>query len=141
MLAEIDAICKQVGVYPHAFISGHAHNYQRFTRKLNFNGQNYSVPFIICGDSGHNVNTLVQSSFGSKPSEPGDNTDVSYMDANAVVQSTGLTLNKHDQTNFGYLRVNASTTQLIITFNPVPRSGAVPKPDTVTVNLAAHTVA
>jgi len=141
MLAEIDAICKQVGVYPHAFISGHAHNYQRFTRKLNFNGQNYSVPFIICGDSGHNVNPLVQSSFGSKPSEPGDNTDVSYMDANAVVQSTGLTLNKHDQTNFGYLRVNASTTQLIITFNPVPRSGAVPKPDTVTVNLAAHTVA
>ena len=141
MLAEIDAICKEVGVYPHAFISGHAHNYQRFTRKLNFGGQNYSVPFIICGDSGHNVDTLVQSRFGSKPTEPGDNLDVSYMDTNSVVQSTGLTLNRHDQQDFGYLRVSVTSTQMTITFNAIPRTGAAPKPDTVTVNLAAHTAA
>jgi len=34
MLREIDTICKAQGVYPHAFLSGHAHNYQRYTRKL-----------------------------------------------------------------------------------------------------------
>jgi len=32
MLKEIDAICDKVGAWPHAVISGHAHNYQRFTR-------------------------------------------------------------------------------------------------------------
>jgi hypothetical protein len=30
MLREIDTICKQQGIYPHAVISGHAHNYQRY---------------------------------------------------------------------------------------------------------------
>ncbi len=141
MLAEIDAICKEVGVYPHAIISGHAHNYQRFTRKITFNGQNYSVPFIICGDSGHNVDSLVWARFGTKPPEPGDNLDVSYMDTNKIVQATGLTLNKHDQVNSGYLRVTANAQQLTITFNPVSKTGAATKPDTVTVNLAAHTAA
>ena len=36
MLPEIDTICKDVGVYPHAFLSGHAHNYQRYTRNVQF---------------------------------------------------------------------------------------------------------
>ena len=139
MLADIDTVCKSVGVYPHAIISGHAHNYQRYTRKLTFNGKNYSVPFVICGDGGHNVDTLVKSSFSKKASEPADNTDVSYMDTSGIVQSTGLTLNHHDDQDSGFLRIQATSTQLTITFNPVPKSGAAPKPDTVTVNIAAHT--
>ena len=141
MLADIDAVCQNVGVYPHAVISGHAHNYQRYTRTLQFHGQNYSVPFVICGDGGHNVNTLVKSSFSKQATEPGDNTDVSYMDTSAIVQSTGLTLNKHDDQNSGFLRVRATATDLTIIFNPVPKSGSAAKPDTVTVNLAARTVA
>ncbi len=141
MLADIDAVCKNVGVYPHAVISGHAHNYQRYTRKLQLNGQSYSVPFIICGDSGHNVDKLVKSSFGKQTAEPGDNVDVSYMDTGAIVQSTSLTLNKHDDQNSGFLRVQATASSLTITFNPVPKSGTAPTPDTVTVNLASHTVA
>lgn len=142
MLGQIDAICKQVGVYPHAFISGHAHNYQRYTRAINFSGKNYTVPYVVCGDSGHNVNPLVNPRFGKKAPEPGDKVDVTYLDVNPVVQSKGLLLNRHDQTNSGYLRVTASATQLVITFNPVPKAGAaaVP-PDTVTVNLANHTAA
>ncbi len=139
MLSQIDAICKQTGVYPHAVISGHAHNYQRFTRALTFAGKNYSVPFIICGDSGHNVSALTSASFGKKVPEPGDNVDVSYMDGSKVVQSTGLTLNKHDQLNFGYLRVSVTAKQLTITFNPVSKTGAPVKPDTVRVDLSSHT--
>lgn len=139
MLADIDTVCKAVGVYPHAVISGHAHNYQRYTRKLTFNGKNYSVPFVICGDGGHNVGTLVKSSFSKKAAEPADNTDVTYMDTSTIVQSTGLTLNRHDDQDSGFLRVQANATQLTITFNPVPRSGGAAKTDMVTVNLAAHT--
>ncbi len=139
MLAEIDAICQQTGVYPHAIVSGHAHNYQRYTRTLKFAGKNYSVPFIICGDSGHNVSPLTSSSFGKKYPEPADNLNVSYMDPGKTVQSTGLTLNKHDQQNSGYLRVSVTAQKLTITFHPVSKSGAAVKPDTVTVDLATHT--
>ena len=47
MLREIDTICKQQGVYPHAVLSGHAHNYQRYTRSVHFGGKDFDVPFII----------------------------------------------------------------------------------------------
>lgn len=139
MLAEIDAICQQSGVYPHAVISGHAHNYQRYTRSLKFAGKNYSVPFIICGDSGHNVSPLTQSTFGKNIPEPGDNIDVSYMDKSSIFSGTTLKLNHHDQQNSGFLRVNVTAKQLTITFNPVSKTGGAVKPDPVTVDLAAHT--
>lgn len=141
MLGQIDAICQKVGVYPHAFVSGHAHNYQRFTRSVNFAGKNYTVPFIICGDSGHNVNPLVNPRFNKNAPEPGDKVDVSYLDVNPAVTAKGLILNKHDQKNSGYLRVAATATQLTLTFNPITTAGAAAPPDTVTVNLANHTSA
>src|SRR6266513_2104874 len=56
MLRQIDTICEAEGVYPHAVLSGHAHNYQRFERTLRFGSKEISVPFIVCGDGGHNVN-------------------------------------------------------------------------------------
>jgi len=141
MLSDIDAVCKQTGVYPHAVISGHAHNYERFTRNLTFNGAKYSVPFIICGDGGHNVTPLTSASFGTKSPDPGDNVDVSYMDTTKVVESTGLILNKHDGQNSGFLRVSVTADELTITFNPVSKTGAAVKPDTVTVDLAGHSAA
>jgi hypothetical protein len=52
MLSEIDTICHQEGVYPHAFLSGHAHNYQRYTRTVKFGSKEFDVPFIVCGDGG-----------------------------------------------------------------------------------------
>jgi hypothetical protein len=139
MLGQIDAICKQVGVYPHAFVSGHAHNYQRYTRTLNFGGN--SVPFVVCGDSGHNVTPLVNTHFGKSATEPGDNLNVKYLDASTVFPNTGLTLNKHDQKDSGYLRVTANAKQLTLTFNPVSKTGAAVPPDTVTVDLATRTAA
>jgi hypothetical protein len=141
MLADIDTICQQQGVYPHAFLSGHAHNYQRFTRSLKYAGKNYSVPFVICGDSGHNVTALVQANFGKTTPEPGNNANVTYLDTNPKVQSTGLILNRHDDQNSGFLRITVNSTQLVITFNPVSPTGAAVPPDTVTVNLANHTAA
>ena len=141
MLSQIDSICQQTGVYPHAVISGHAHNYQRYTRSLNFAGHNYTVPFIICGDSGHNVSAITGSSFSKHVPEPGDNVDVSYMDKSSVFAGTTLKLNHHDQTNPGFLRVNVNAQKLTVTFCPVSKAGAVANPDTVTVDLASHTAA
>jgi hypothetical protein len=140
MLREIDTICKAQGVYPHAFLSGHAHNYQRYTRKVNFAGSNYTVPFIICGDSGHNALPLVQSRGGVTPHDPAIGANVNYLDPNPAVQATGLTIDGFDHTNFGYLRITVNTKQLHIEFHPVSKGGAKPNVDTVIVDLASHTV-
>ena len=57
MLKEIDAICKESGVWPHAILSGHSHNYQRFTRTRPDGTQ---IPYVSCGNGGHNVQTLAR---------------------------------------------------------------------------------
>jgi len=60
---------------------------------------------------------------------------------NPAVQAKGLTLNKHDQQNYGYLRIKVDANQLNITFHPVnPKPlGSLPI-DTVTVDLGKHTI-
>ncbi len=138
MLGDIDEICAAEKVYPHAFLSGHAHNYQRFTRTLAFDGREISVPFVVCGNGGHNVSPLVSTRNGQKSSEPRDGADVSYLDRSAFVQTKTLVLNSHDSANFGFLRIVASEKELAIGFHPVtPKKAGV---DMVTVDLASHTV-
>ena len=60
MLGQIDAVCNEVGVWPHAFLSGHVHNYQRFTRTRKDNGT--QIPYLVCGNGGHNVAALAKGS-------------------------------------------------------------------------------
>jgi len=140
MLREIDTICQAQGVYPHAFLSGHAHNYQRYTRKFSFAGKNYSVPFIVAGDGGFNVKSIVYASGGKTPPPPVPGAQVNYLDVNPVVKATGLTIDQYNQTNYGYLRIIVNSTQLRIEFHPVSKTGAAPAPDIVKVDLASHTV-
>ena len=55
MLKDIDDAVKAAGGFgPHVVLSGHAHNYQRFTRTIN--GQ--EIPFIIAGSGGHNASPI-----------------------------------------------------------------------------------
>lgn len=143
MLRDIDTICKNRGVYPHAFLSGHAHNYQRFTRQVQFGNQTYDVPFIICGDGGHNVNRMVKAAKGQPAQEPNYGTDVSYLDtkaAKAPLTSKGLILKHYDDSNYGYLRITVDKQKLQIGFNQVGRV-SIPQSrvDMVTVDLASHT--
>jgi hypothetical protein len=141
MLAQIDAICAATGVYPHAFLSGHAHNYQRYTRSVNFAGGSYQVPFIVCGDGGHDVNALVQARMGSAPQEPADGLDVAYLDSNPAVDSVGLVLDRHDDSTYGYLRVSVNVEQLSIGFYPVDVNvPAHTLSDGVTVDVASHSI-
>jgi len=142
MLRQIDAICQEAGVYPHAFLSAHAHNYQRYTRAVRFEGQDYDVPFIVCGDGGHNVNTLVRGRQGQVPREPGNGVDVGYLDSNPAIQiGTPLLLEKHDDTKYGYLRVSVDAKQLRIGFHQAG-GGSLPQSrfDMVTVQLSDHTM-
>jgi Calcineurin-like phosphoesterase len=141
MLADIDTICKQVGVYPHAFLSGHAHNYQRFTRSLTFAGKSIEVPFIICGDGGHNVNSLVQGKKGQPAQEPRFGTSVHYMDVKPVLTSQDLLLNYYDDKNYGFLRIVVEPQSLQIAFHQVGTTTITQsRVDLVTVDLSSHTL-
>ena len=141
MLREIDTICKTQGVYPHAVLSGHAHNYQRYTRTVNFGGKAFDVPFIICGDGGHNANPLVQARKGQPAQEPAMGTSVNYLDANPAVAASGLLFEKYDDRNYGYLRITVNAQQLSIGFHVAgPGGTAQSGVDKVTVDLASHTM-
>ncbi len=120
MLADIDSACTAAGVWPHAVFSGHAHNYQRYTRTVH----GMQIPFVVAGCGGHNplspMRTTLRTPF--------------------PINST-LTLNSVDDTDYGYLRVVVNATTLTIEFHPQSDKGTTKTPDDmVTVNLAAHTV-
>lgn len=120
MLADIDSACTAAGVWPHAVVSGHAHNYQRYTRTVN----NLQIPFIVAGCGGHNPLSAMRTTLRTP----------------YPINST-LTLNSYDATDYGYLRVVANATTLTIEFHPQSDGGTTKTPnDVVTVNLAARTV-
>jgi hypothetical protein len=141
MLRQIDTICKEKGVYPHAFLSGHAHNYQRYTRTVRLGGKDFDVPFIVCGDGGHNVNPLVHALHGEPAKQPTPGSDVSYLESKPAIETSGLLLEKYEDHNFGYLRISVDAEQLRIGFHTV-RDGDLQQSrfDLVTVDLASHTM-
>jgi len=141
MLRQIDTICKQEGVYPHAVLSAHAHNYQRYTRTIEFNGQEYEVPFIVCGDGGHNVTHIVRGSKGHPAVEPNNGAKVDYLENSPAVTVKSLVLKKHEDTNYGYLRITVDSEQLKIGFYQVGVTTlAQSRYDMVTVDLKSHTM-
>jgi hypothetical protein len=120
LLADIDAACTAAGVWPHAVFSGHAHNYQRFTRTVN----TMQIPFLVAGCGGHSPLSTMRGTFRT-PFKI-DNT---------------LTLESYDTMDFGYLRVIVNTTTMRIEFHPQHDGGTTKTPnDVVTVTLATHTV-
>src|SRR6201992_226679 len=144
MLQQIDTVCHEVGVYPHAVLSGHAHNYQRYTRIMNFGGKESDVPFIVCGDGGHNVNALVRASRGKPAEEPNAGADVTYLEGQNLKGKGGvadvkhLILAKYDDHNYGYLRIHVDKQYLKIGFHQVgARSLAQSRYDMATVRLPA----
>ncbi len=140
MLSQIDEVCLKEGVYPHAVLSAHAHNYQRFTRTLQFGGREIDVPFIVCGDGGHNVNPLVRAKKGQPAQEPHPGSRVDYMEwKKAAITAKELWLEKYNDTNYGYLRIHVDEKELAIGFHQVGSATlAQSRYDMVTVNLADH---
>lgn len=54
MLADIDDACRKASIMPDLFLSGHSHNYQRYTRKATANGSSVKIPYIVAGTGGIN---------------------------------------------------------------------------------------
>ena len=120
MLADIDSACTAAGVWPHAVFSGHAHNYQRYTRTVTA----MQIPFLVAGCGGHSPLSPMRATYRT-PYKIDDT----------------LTLENYDTTDYGYLRVVVNATTMRIEFHPQHDGGTTKTPnDVVTVTLATHSV-
>jgi hypothetical protein len=120
MLADIDSACTAAGLWPHAVFSGHAHNYQRYTRTVN----TMQIPFLVAGCGGHSPLSPMRATYRTPYKI--DNT---------------LTLENYDTTDYGYLRVIVNATTMRIEFHPQHDGGTTKTPnDVVTITLATHAV-
>jgi hypothetical protein len=129
MLTQIDTVCNATGVWPHAVLSGHAHNYQRFTRH---HGQT-QIPYVVCGNGGHGLAKLRRK--GATP-----------LRTPQPLQVTGhndkVTLENYDDQDYGYLRIVVTASQLRIEYHPASDGDAAKTPDdSVTVDLASRKLA
>jgi hypothetical protein len=125
MQAQIDAACTAAGVWPHAVLSGHVHNYQRFTRTR---GDGTQIPYVVCGNGGHNLVPLTRAGAPA-------------LRTPQIVQAAGagtdqLVFENYDARDYGYLRIVATAAQLRIEYHPAAdASGAKTPDDAVTVDL------
>jgi hypothetical protein len=126
LLEQTDKICTETGVWPHAVLSGHAHNYQRFTRA---HGQ-MQIPYLIGGNGGHGLARL------SRKNSP--------LRAPQVIQAAGknadqVVLENYDDQDYGYLRVIVTGSRLRIEYHPASDGEAAKTPDDfVSVDLASR---
>jgi len=120
MLQDIDKACQTAGVWPHAVFSGHAHNYQRYTRTVN----QYQIPFLIAGCGGHSPLSAMRFTYRT-PYKIDDT----------------LTLENYDDKDYGYLRVVVNATTMMVEFHPQSDGGTTKTPDDrVTITLKTRTV-
>ena len=126
MLSQIDAVCDDTGVWPHAVLSGHAHNYQRFTR---LHGET-QIPYIVAGNGGHAVAKLRRK--GASVLRTPQPLEVSgHVDR--------VILENYDDQDYGYLRIIVSATQLRIEYHPASDGRNAKTPDDfVTVDLTTR---
>jgi hypothetical protein len=111
---DIDAASRAAGFWPDAVLSGHAHLYQRFTRRVD----GREIPYVVAGSGGFSATPPV----GGIPKTP--------------VTLGEYTLEKPPLVEFGYLTVTVDMTgrdhHLTITFNDRTRTRVH---DTTRLNL------
>ena len=127
MLKEIDAVCVATGVWPHAILSGHAHNYQRYTRTV----EGRDIPFVVAGMGGHGITAISRTTPIRTPVEVPAFEQPERKDV--------VTFESYDGTDYGYLRILVDTQQLRIEHHPAADSITTKTADdTVTVDLASR---
>jgi len=127
MLADIDSACAEAGVWPHAVLSGHAHNYQRFTRR----DDGRETPFLVAGNGGHAVARLTRKGMPTLR--------VPVIQKALSNGKDSVTFESYDDLDFGYLRIIVDSAQLRIEYHPASDGADAKTPDDfVTVELATH---
>ncbi|MGA7169757.1 MAG: metallophosphoesterase, partial [Candidatus Sulfotelmatobacter sp.] len=93
--------------YPNLILSGHVHNYQRFTSVVKGPKGQLQLPYVVAGAGGYTKLGTLHTVNGAPPKVP-------------LSLPNGLTLEQYDQTNFGFLRFEVSQTQIVGTYLSAP---------------------
>jgi hypothetical protein len=111
----IDQAASTTKVWPDLVLSGHVHNYQRFSRAVTFDdGTQKNIPYIIAGAGGY-----ATSSQRLHKIQKDDNGDTS---APLPFQTTQpeVQLEQFNDEEPGFLRVTVSATDLQVEYYTVP---------------------
>jgi len=134
MLAQIDTCCNTAGIWPDLVLSGHAHLYERYTRVMKADGR--QIPYVVAGNGGYyNLSTMKTNAAGEKPT-PGQQSEPDG-------QGNTINLDQFNDTDFGFLRITANPTTLLVESLGVSQSAPASLDavlDRFTVNLADHMV-
>ncbi|MBV9786394.1 MAG: metallophosphoesterase [Acidisphaera sp.] len=119
------------GRYPHLVLSGHVHNYQRFTNTVQGPAGPVQIPCVVVGAGGYSKLGTLHKINGADPPAPLD-------------LGNGLRLEQYDQKNFGFLRMEISASSIVGTYLSAPYSpagtGTAKKTDGFSIDLASHSV-
>ncbi len=134
MLAQIDAQCKEAGIWPDLVLSGHAHLYERYTRTMKADGR--QIPYVVAGNGGYyHLSKMKTNAKGKKPT-PGHHSE-------SDGQGNTISLDQSNDTQYGFVRVTASAASILVQSLGVDLSAPTDPPtviDQFTVNLTKHTV-
>ena len=119
------------GKYPHLILSGHVHNYQRFTVQESVKSKTVEIPCVVAGAGGYSKLGTLHKIKGKPPMAPLQLCDT-------------LRLESYDDQYFGFLRLEVTKDDIVGTYYSAPYvEGETPKPritDGFTIDLAARTV-
>jgi hypothetical protein len=100
----LDSAFATAGRCPDLVLSGHVHDYQRFTRMI----AGKQISYVVCGAGGyHNLHAMAADA------EPG------------LEAAPGVTLNAFDASQWGYLRLSITTTAIAGEYVGVAKDGTV----------------
>ena len=128
MVTTLDDAFKQSGRTADIILTGHVHNYQRFTRQIG----NQDVPYIVTGAGGYwHLHTMQKQSDGSPLQVP------------FKMPEPGVTLENYCDTRHGYMKMqvtkNTLSGQYFIT--PLPnQTGPTQQIDSFELDLQEHTL-
>ncbi len=117
---DIDQACKNAGLWPDAVFSGHAHLYQRFTRRV----AGYEIPYIVSGSGGYNAKSNPMEKVPKAPFTEGEVT----LEIDPVIE-------------YGYMTVTIDMTSASKTMTIAFNSQKLGRNhDQVTVDLIHHQI-
>lgn len=125
MLQDLDTAANAAGFWPHAVLSGHAHNYQRYTRTLNpGTAGSTTLPYIVAGNGGHGLAAMRKIN-GQTIRVP-------------LVVDDELTLEQYDDQHYGFLRITVDAVTLRLDYYEADEAST--PTDSVSVDLETRTV-
>ena len=117
--------------YPDLILSGHVHNYQRFTRVVAGPDGPFQLPYVVAGSGGYTRLSKLLHLNGSYPTVP-------------LQLDNGLTLEQYDHDNFGFLRLEVEKKRIVGTYFSAPYQVSSPPAakvvESFAIDLAKHTV-